>query len=984
MLKQLLFSLLLLCALASCGPAASPPAAHIVPVTDEYFGTRVVDPYRWLENLDDPKTQAWMKSQNVYARSILDNLNGRAGLLAMIEKYYNGPPAVVSDVTRLPGDRYLLLKTPADGDVPLLFIRQGLSGTDKLLVDTRRFAGPHGEPPQMNYYEPSFDGRYVAYGVSAGGSENATLHIVDVQTGRDLPETIDRERFDGISWRHDNQSFFYNRLQKLAPGQSPLETYDKSTAWLHILNTSPDTDIAVLGFGLSPRVPMTPMDDASVDVEADSDYVVGQVGHGVKNEQTLYSAPLSAFTGPSVTAAAVPWVKICDVDADVTDYTFRGDDLYLLTHDDAPRYKIIRTSVSHPDVAHADTVVPQQHDVLRYITCSADALYAQELDGAINHILRVPWGGAPQRLALPFEGGADIASHSHKLPGVVLGLTSWTKGSRYAIYDPATNQVSPTDLQPPGPYDNLDDIASQEVLAPSYDGTLVPLSIIYKKGIIFDTSNPTIVWAYGGYGITRDSSFDPSVIAWVERGGVYAVAHVRGGGEEGEPWHLGAQKLTKPNVWRDLIACCQYLIRKRYTSSPRLAITGGSNGGITVGRAITEHPELFAAAQVRAGVLNSLRMEFEPNGPPNVPEYGDVKTLEGFEDLYAMDAYQHVKDGVQYPAVLLTTGINDPRVSPAEPAKMAARLQAATGSGKPVLLTVDFKGGHTMAVMSKSQRDNFFADEYSFFLWQFGDPAFLPKSVATFYPDVVYTTAGGENTKLDACIPTGSGPFPAAILVHGGGWHAGDKHTEFTEMFQPLTAAHYAWFSIDYRLTTKNLWPACFEDTQSAIRWVKAHATQFNVDPHRIVLIGYSAGGELATLAAAKAGDDTRVAAVVAFAPPTDLEADTARRNGLNPNVARLFGTSVVDDHVHALLRQMSAIDFLHPGLPPFLLIQGNADKSVIYSQTQAFAAKLRQLGVPCDFLTIDKAPHDVLQWEALEPDYKAKVIEWLRKMVGD
>ncbi|HEY1629286.1 MAG TPA: prolyl oligopeptidase family serine peptidase, partial [Tepidisphaeraceae bacterium] len=286
--------------------------------------------------------------------------------------------------------------------------------------------------------------------------------------------------------------------------------------------------------------------------------------------------------------------------------------------------------------------------------------------------------------------------------------------------------VNPTNLRPPGPYDNLDDLISEEVEAKSYDDTPVPLSISHKKGIKFDGSNPTILYAYGAYGMTEDPGFGGTWLTWMQHGGIFAVAHVRGGGERGEEWHLAGYKLTKPNTWRDLIFCAQYLVDRKYTSPAKLGIMGGSAGGITIGRALTERPDLFAAAVPEVGCLNTLRAEFSPNGPPNIPEFGTVTTQEGFEDLLAMDAYHHVHDGWKYPATLITTGSNDPRVASWIPAKFAARLEAANASDKPILLRVDYQGGHGIGE-SKQQAMEESADEFAFFMWQFGEPAFQPK-----------------------------------------------------------------------------------------------------------------------------------------------------------------------------------------------------------------------------------------------------------------
>jgi prolyl oligopeptidase len=360
------------------------------------------------------------------------------------------------------------------------------------------------------------------------------------------------------------------------------------------------------------------------------------------------------------------------------------------------------------------------------MTVASDALYVTELDNGINHITRVPFDGQPQRIDLPFDGSTEVYSGDPRVPGIIFTMDSWTKGPRIIEFDPQAGKTNPTNLRQPGPYDNLDELVSEEVEAPSYDGTDIPLSLMHKRGIKLDGSNPTILWAYGAYGITEDAGFSSASLPWLERGGVYAVAHVRGGGERGEDWHLAGYKLTKPNTWRDVIACAEYLIDKKYTSSPKLGIMGGSAGGITVGRALTERPDLFAAAIPLVGCLNTLRAEFSPNGPPNIPEFGSVKTQEGFEDLYTMDAYHHIRDGVAYPATLITTGMNDPRVATWIPTKFAARLQPATSSGKPVLLRVDYQGGHGIGA-SKQQLMEEYADEYAFFLWQFGESGFQVK-----------------------------------------------------------------------------------------------------------------------------------------------------------------------------------------------------------------------------------------------------------------
>jgi prolyl oligopeptidase len=705
--------------------ASAPPlpeVAPVKPVTDVYFGISVSDPYRYMENLADPAVQRWFKSQADYARAMLDRIPGRDAIFADVKKYVDAVPASVGDVSLLPGDQYFYMKTLSGQNLGKLYMRRGLGGKENLFVDTDQFVGPHGEPAAINGYAASPDGRYVAYVISQGGAEIGSLHVREVATGKDTGETIDRVWDASVAWRPDGKSFLFTRLQKMGPNSSPLDLELRSQAYLHIVGDDPDHDVAIMGMDATPGLGIAPIDEPAMVTEPDSDEVLGLIEHGAKNELTIYAAPLD-----SVGKAGTSWTKVCDVDADVISAAFHGDDLYLLSHDDAPRYKIVRTSLRHPDVGHATVVLPQGAGVLRGISTASDGLYVTELDGGVSRIVRIPYGGEAQPVKLPYDGNAGIESADNRLPGIVFGLGGWTRANGIYKFDPAAMNSTDTGLQPIGPNDAPDYITSREVQVASYDGTLVPLSIVYRKDIKLDGSNPTILQAYGAYGIVSEPYLSPSYLAWFDRGGVLAIAHVRGGGELGEDWHLAGFKLTKPNTWRDTIACGEYLIREKYTSSARLGVTGASAGGITVGRALTERPDLFAAAIPQVGLMNAVRAENSPNGVPNIPEFGSVKTQAGFEDLFAMDSYLHVRDGVSYPAVMITTGINDPRVAPWQPGKMAARLEAANSSGKPILLRVDYQNGHGIGA-SRKQQEELRADSFAFFLWQFGISGYQPGS----------------------------------------------------------------------------------------------------------------------------------------------------------------------------------------------------------------------------------------------------------------
>ncbi len=714
---------------AATSSSVLPPGADVRPVTDDYYGTKVADPYRYMENLKDQEVQAWMKAQNDYTRSVLAEIARRQQLLARIRELDQSGPQV--GATRLPTGLYLIWKQLPGEDTAKLYLRQGLSGEDRLLADPERIVISAANRAKgkgkntLGIAALSDDGRYVAVAVIPGGAENDTeLHVMETATGRETGDVILRAVGQEIGypyWLPDNRSFVYGRYQNLSSGSPVTEEAQKYRAYLHVLGTDPESDLAVFGHGVVPSIEVNPSLIACVQIQPGSRYALGVLNGSTTRNSAYYIAPVDALGKSNAR-----WRKVADFSDGVTSAAVHGDDLYLLTYKNAPRFEVVRTDARKPDLATAETVVPSSDAVVQSIQPAQDALYVQLLDGGISRVQQVPYGPHPQveELTLPFKGSAFVGADP-RLPGALLYLTSWTMAYRIYLYDPGTKQVTDTKLQPRDLRDSPADIESLEVKVRSYDGTLVPLSITRPKALKRDGSNPTLLEGYGAYGTSIPAYFEPVRLAWYERGGVYAVCHVRGGGEYGEEWHLAGKGGNKPNTWRDFIACAQYLIAQKYTSPARLAGQGGSAGGILIGRAITERPDLFAAAVINVGMLDAVRSETTSNGETNIPEFGSTKTEEGFKALYAMSAYHHVRDGTAYPAVLLTTGINDPRVEPWMPAKMTARLQAATTSGKPVLLRIDYGGGHGGGGGARAAQERL-ADSWSFILWQVGVPEFQP------------------------------------------------------------------------------------------------------------------------------------------------------------------------------------------------------------------------------------------------------------------
>lgn len=717
-LLTMVVSMLLSSVALAIGP---PPTAPVRPVTEEYFGTQVTDNYRYLENLADPEVQAWMKAQADYTRRLLDQLPGRVPLLNRIHALYSADTHVGGMARR--GQRYFYQQTDPNALMPKLYYRDGLAGAPHLLFDPAVQSQASHTHSALDFYEPSWDGRYVALGVSTGGSERSVLHVLEVASGQMLPESIDRTSNSKVAWRPDNRSFFYLRYAKPTP-QMPPELLDyNGRTYLHVLGNHVDGegDAVVFGRGVSSAVDVPEGQATYIVLSPDSPYAVAVANHNDDdNPSTVYIAPLAQVTG-----SATHWQKIADVADGVRDFKPHGDQLYLLTQGGAPHLKIVALSLHHPDLKSARAIVAAGTAVIDSFALAKDGLYLRERLGVHTQMRHASLDGTSSNvLPLPESTNALGPVTDPAEPGVLFSVQGWVHPPSILTYEPGDSAPRDSGLLPPSHLDTSPFVA-EEVFAVSYDGTRVPLSILHKRGIPLDGSHPTVLRGYGAYGLVLEPVFDPTGIAWLERGGILAVAHVRGGGEYGEEWHQGGFMLTKMNTISDFIACAQYLVDAHYTAPRYLAGNGGSAGGITVGGALTRRPDLFGVILDQVGMSDTLRSEFQPNGPPNIVEFGSVKTEAGFHGLYAMGAYFHVHDGTAYPAVMFLTGANDPRVSPSQMLKMTARVQAATSSHRPVLLRVDYDAGHGIG-STTSQREVTLADMWSFALWQMGDPQFQP------------------------------------------------------------------------------------------------------------------------------------------------------------------------------------------------------------------------------------------------------------------
>jgi prolyl oligopeptidase len=698
---------------AQAAPLPKPPVAAVEPVTDTYFGVSVTDPYRWMEDRTAPRFLDWAKGENDYARAVLAQIPGRAELLKRIAAYTAGGVSITQ--VHYAGGRVFYEKRDPGQDTYKLYVRDSLGGAERLLIDPDKWAST-GHHMSIDYFQPSLEGKRLVFAISPGGSEQSVIHILDVDDGKEAAETIDRTEGGAPNWLPGGKAFFYNRFQKLGPGAKETDKYLNSAAYLHVVGTDPETDERLIAPELS-AIPDAPVDTPIIVTAAGSPWAVAVVQHGDLPALSLY---VKRIDGGSSTT----WRKVADVDDKVSDFALSGSRLFLTSYRDAPRFKVIEIDAANPDLAHAKMVVAPSERVVQGITAASDALYVQQLDGGINRLRRFDLKtGKLSDAPLPAQGSVNLPPADPTHPGVLFGLQSWLLPSQWFTTDGVNTTAA--GLAPPWKVDTSAFVA-EEVMASAPDGTKIPLSIIHKKGLALDGKNPTWLIGYGAYGISLLPNYASTYIPLLEDGGVLAVAHVRGGGEFGEEWHQAGRLLNKPNTYKDFIATAEYLVQHGYTSPSHLLIQGGSAGGITVGMALTARPDLYRVVISNVGDSNALRAEYETDGDANAVEYGSVKDKDGFTALASVDALSHVKVGTAYPAVLLTTGINDPRVAPWQPGKMTARLQAATSSGRPVILRVDYDAGHGIG-STKSQRDELIADEQAFFYWQIGKPEYQPK-----------------------------------------------------------------------------------------------------------------------------------------------------------------------------------------------------------------------------------------------------------------
>jgi prolyl oligopeptidase len=684
--------------LLAVGAAALPvvPAAR-EPVTNVYHGVAVVDDYQWLENASSPPVREWTRLENERTRDYFSHLPYRDGIAQQLTQLLSEESARYSALQERKGRIFALrFKPPAQQPVLVRLSSLYPPALWKTVFDPNAY-NTNGTTA-IDWFVPSLDGRMVAVSLSEGGSERGTLHFFDVDSGKQLDDAIPHVQAPtaggSAAWLPDGSGVLYTRYPR--PGERAEAVTDfYQQIWLHRLGTPVTDDQYEIGREF-PRIA-----EIELDTSEDGQWTLAAVANGDGGEFAHYLRDASG-----------KWHQVTRFEDDVSSIQFGRDDaIYLLSHKDAPHRKVLRLALAAvqeqsagaaPVLAKATVVAPEGKGVVQEFAPADDRLYVSEMLGGPSGLVWFPHGSqrAHHIPILPVSAVTGLQSwHGNEL---VFGNESYVKPFAWYTFSPPDRQPRRTALCLTAPVD-FDDIEVVREFATSKDGTKVPLNILHKRGMKLDGQNPTLLYGYGGYGICLEPRFDVTRRLWFDAGGVYVAANLRGGGEYGEAWHKGGNLTHKQHVFDDFIAAAEHLIKRHYTNPSKLAVEGASNGGLLMGAFLTQRPDLACAVVARVGIYDMLRVELDPNGAFNITEFGTVKDPAQFKALYAYSPYHHVRDGVRYPAVLLTTGENDGRVNPMQSRKMAARLQAATASDRPILFYSTASAGHGIGTALKER-----------------------------------------------------------------------------------------------------------------------------------------------------------------------------------------------------------------------------------------------------------------------------------------
>jgi prolyl oligopeptidase len=684
---------------AAMSPSA-PPKVKVDAVVDVVQGHKIIDPYRWLEDAASPDTQEFVRAEMAYTRSILDPLPGRAQLHQRLTQLLSIGTLTAPQIA---GKYYFYTRRAGAQNQPILLAREGLHGKDRSLVDVNKMAADG--TVALDWWFPSDDGKYVAYGTSPSGSEESTLHLIETATGKLLPDTIDRTRFTSIAWKKDNSGFYYTRRPKKGEVPAGEEVYHVKV-FDHTLGIDTAKDPLIFSEGRNPQdIPQVTLPDD------DDRWLLITVFEGWAKSE-LYLQDLKAGTPAVELTSGKEFLYSGEI--------LRGQ-LYITTNEDAPRFRVLAVDAADPRRENWKEIVPQDDAVLKSAGVYGGMLFAQYEKNASSRLKLFELDGKPvAAISLPTLGTVTASGGRWDRQEAFFDFSSFTAPPLVYRVDLSSRESKLWDkVDTPG----IDPAAYEvkQLWYSSKDGTKVPMFVFHKKGLALNGKNPTLLTGYGGFNVSNTPEFRANRFVWLEHGGVFAVANLRGGAEFGEDWHRAGMLEKKQNVFDDFIAAAEFLISEEYTDKDHLAIQGGSNGGLLMGAVVTQRSDLFRAVLCQVPLLDMLRYQNFQIAKLWVAEYGSAEDPKQFDFIHAYSPYHHVKPGTEYPAILFMTADTDTRVDPMHAKKMAALMQAEAANGqsreKPILLRIDTKAGHGQGKPITKQIEEL-TDIYSFLFWQ--------------------------------------------------------------------------------------------------------------------------------------------------------------------------------------------------------------------------------------------------------------------------
>jgi prolyl oligopeptidase len=681
-------------------PSFTYPQARKADTVETYFGTKVADPYRWMEDLNSSELKQWIEAENAVTFKYLDALPVRDTLKTRITELYNYPRMTTP---RYVGRHWFYSRNSGLQRQSVVFTRETLSGPETIVIDPNQL-WPDGATA-LSSMEPAPDGQHFAYGQSEGGSDWSTVQIRELTTGRQLTDEIKWVKFSSIAWTEDGKGFFYGRYPEPPPGKALEAAVRDKKIYYHVVGTPQSADRLIYERG----------DEPMLFIDADTDetgrYLFVTTNKGTSNKNELFVKDLGNPLAPELNAPVgglYPGHTAAYDPLGVVDGI-----LYLLTDLDAPNKKIVSVPIGRPDVGNWKTVVPESRNSIESARLIAGKLAVNALVDVASEVQFYNLDGtAAGRIVPPGLGAINGPVGRYRRPEVFYTFTSPLYPSTVFRFDIATGESTP--FEPPKLTFDPALYATERVFFNSKDGTRVPMFITRRKDLQKDGGNPTMLYGYGGFDIATLPTFRPDVPAWLERGGVWATANMRGGSEYGEAWHEAGMLEKKQHVFDDFIAAAEYLIREKYASPATLGIMGGSNGGLLVGAVMEQRPELFAAALPAVGVMDMLRYHKFTGGAAWATEYGSSDNAKDFAYLYRYSPLHNIKPGTCYPATLVTTADHDDRVVPSHSFKFAATLQTAQACNRPVLIRVETQGSHGYRPTDKRIAE--VADQWAFAL----------------------------------------------------------------------------------------------------------------------------------------------------------------------------------------------------------------------------------------------------------------------------